>query len=104
MLSANWNYVVVTNIFGSNAVSLLGFKAEHSFNTVCYLTGYLQYNSQVQRSNINLRFQWRYRPMSDLFIVISQNWNAATGPGTEFFKWNTLNRSISLKWVYWLNA
>ena len=104
VLSANWNYVVVTNIFGSNAVSLLGFKAEHSFNTVCYLTGYLQYNSQVQRSNINLRFQWRYRPMSDLFIVISQNWNAATGPGTEFFKWNTLNRSISLKWVYWLNA
>jgi len=104
VISASGNRIVIHANTASNLVQLYGFKVEHSFSTLCYLTGFLQYNSQAQRTNINVRFQWRYRPMSDIFIVLSQNWNTLSGPGTEFWNWNMQTRSVSLKWVYWFNA
>ena len=105
VLSANWNRVVVNDDRGGgDAVNLLGVKAEHSFNTICYLTSYFQYNSQAERMNINIRFQWRYRPMSDLFVVLSQNWNQFPAmPGLESYRWEARSRSLAVKWVYWLN-
>lgn len=104
VISANGNRIVINAKGVSNAVNLFGFKVEHSFSTLCYLTGFLQYNSQAQRTNINVRFQWRYRPMSDIFIVLAQNWNTIAAPGTEFWNWNMQTRSVSLKWVYWFNS
>ncbi len=105
VLSANWNRVVVRDDQGGgDAVNLLGLKAEHSFNTICYLTSYFQYNSQAERMNINIRFQWRYRPMSDVFIVLSQNWNQFPQLNTvESYYWSVRSRSVAVKWVYWLN-
>lgn len=105
VLSANWNRVVVRDDQGGgDAVNLLGLKAEHSFNTLCYLTSYFQYNSQAERMNINIRFQWRYRPMSDLFVVLSQNWNQfPSTTSLESYYWAARSRSVAVKWVYWLN-
>jgi hypothetical protein len=43
--------------------------------------------------NINLRLQYRYRPMSDLFVVYSQNYYTAYG---------SRNRNLALKFVRWI--
>jgi hypothetical protein len=34
----------------------------------------MQYNEQRNNINLNTRFQWRYRPASDLFIVYTDNY------------------------------
>ena len=51
-------------------------------------------NSQIRNVNLNCRFQWRFRPMSDLFIVYSDNYVS------DDFK--EKNRAFVIKFVYWL--
>ena len=45
--------------------------------------------------NLNARFQWRYQPASDLFIVYTENYL----PADLFSK----NRALVFKMTYWLN-
>ena len=83
-------------------IDLVGLKIEHSLNTTMYLTGYWQLNAQKELMNMNLRFQWRYRPMSDIFIVFSQNWyQTALTPNALTESWMAKGRSIAAKLVYW---
>ncbi len=83
-------------------IDLVGLKIEHSLNTTMYLTGYWQLNAQNKLMNMNIRFQWRYRPMSDIFIVFSQNWNQYNlTPKEQTELWFTKGRSLAAKLVYW---
>jgi hypothetical protein len=83
-------------------IDLVGLKIEHSLNTTMYLTGYWQLNAQRKLMNMNLRFQWRYRPMSDIFIVFSQNWNQIyLKPNDINEAWMAQGRSVAAKLVYW---
>lgn len=52
---------------------LLGPKLDITFTDKMFLTAFTQYNSQLDNLNLNLRFQWRYAPGSDLFIVYTDN-------------------------------
>lgn len=79
----------------SSVIHLMGLKIDYSLSTIMYLTAFLQYNTQAENVNINVRYQWRYRPMSDFFIVYSENYD-------QFFM--TKNRSLAFKWVYWFNS
>ena len=79
----------------TSVLHLVGLKTEYSLSTIMYLTAFLQYNTQSENVNINVRFQWRYRPMSDFFIVYSENYD-------PFFM--TKDRSLAFKWVYWFNS
>jgi hypothetical protein len=45
--------------------------------------------------NFNARLQWRFKPVSDLFVVYTDNYF------TENLK--IRNRSLVLKLTYWLN-
>jgi hypothetical protein len=56
-------------------------------------TTFLQYNTQADNFNINSRFQWRFRPMSDLFIVYTDN------SGVENL--GVKNRAMTMKLSYW---
>ena len=87
---------------GQYTIDLLGLKVEHSFNTTTYLTGYWQLNAQSKYMNVNLRFQWRYRPMSDFFLVYSENWDKVRLiPSGASEYWAQRGRSIAAKLVYW---
>lgn len=105
LFTANFNHInVVMGDSFSSAINLIGIKGEYTINTTTYLTGFLQYNTQTEKMNVNLRFQWRYRPMSDFFLVYSQNYdqfqsvlpNRSAYFGPSF-------RSLAAKWVYWFN-
>ena len=54
-----------------------------------------QYNQQFDLWNFNSRFQWRYKPASDLFLVF--NSNEVLMP-KEVKSWN-----INFKINYWLD-
>lgn len=80
---------------GHTIYDLVGAKIDVSFSTVMYFTSFLQYNTQTQNVNVNLRYQWRYQPLSDFFIVYSENYTP------EF---NSMNRTLAFKLVYWFNT
>ena len=74
---------------------LVGPKLDVTFSPTVYLTTYVQYNEQLNNTNVNIRFQWRYKPVSDLFIVYTDNYFANTR--------EVRNRSLVLKLTYWWN-
>jgi hypothetical protein len=66
-----------------------------TFTDKIFFTTFVQYNEQIDNLNLNMRFQWRYQPVSDLFIVYTDNYF----PGTM----NNRNRALVVKLTYWLN-
>ena len=74
---------------------LIGPKVDVTFTTNLFFTTYVQYNQQADNLNINARLQWRYKPVSDLYLVYTDNYF----PGIMTVK----NRAVVLKLSYWFN-
>jgi hypothetical protein len=74
---------------------LVGPKLDVTFTDKIFFTTYLQFNQQSDNLNINARLQWRYKPVSDFFLVYSDNYF----PGNM----NVRNRALVLKLSYWFN-
>jgi hypothetical protein len=94
-LRLDYNRFYVDSKYGDNELILIGAKSEFSLSTTMYITNFVQYNTQAENININTRFQWRFRPMSDIFIVHSMNYNS---------QFVDKNNSLVFKLVYWLNT
>ena len=47
----------------------LNSKIDVSFSSDLFFSTYLQYNNQLDNINLNAKFQWRFLPLSDIFIV-----------------------------------
>lgn len=41
------------------------------------LTTFVQYNTQLDNLNINSRFQWEYKPLSYIYLVVTNNYNGS---------------------------
>jgi hypothetical protein len=89
-----YNDVKLPGPYGTARLWLASPRIEINFSRSLFWTTFLQYNTQAGNFNINSRLQWRFRPMSDLFIVYTDNY------GTEglFVK----NRALVVKLNYWL--
>ncbi|MFI5153075.1 MAG: DUF5916 domain-containing protein [Chitinophagales bacterium] len=68
---------------------------EFAFNNNLFWTIFLQYNTEIKNFNVNSRIQWRFKPMSDIFLVYTDN----------YFTDGLLSKSRSLvfKISYWIN-
>jgi hypothetical protein len=88
----------IYKIDGTQASNLLvlGPKVELTFTRSIFLTTFVQVNTQTQNLNINARFQWRFKPMSDLFVVYTDNYDTRI-VGVK-------NRALVFKFVYWFNT
>jgi Domain of unknown function (DUF5916)/Carbohydrate family 9 binding domain-like len=60
-----------------------------------YFTTFVQYNQQIKNTNVNARLQWRYKPVSDIFLVYTDNYSNIDS--------HVKNRAIVLKMTYWWN-
>ena len=80
--------------YGSTTLWAFSPRIEINFNRNLFWTTFLQYNTQADNFNINSRFQWRFAPMSDLFLVYTDNY-AIENFGVK-------NRAIVMKLNYWL--
>ena len=36
---------------------------------------FVQYNSLVKQTSVNIRFNWIYRPGADLYVVYTETWD-----------------------------
>ena len=81
--------------YGSAKLLLIGSRIEINFSRSIFWTTFIQYNTQGDNFNINSRFQWRFLPMSDVFLVYTDNYFV------EF--WGRKNRALVLKINYWIN-
>ncbi|MDX2061969.1 MAG: DUF5916 domain-containing protein [Bacteroidia bacterium] len=73
---------------------LLGARADLSFTRSLFLSTFWQYNSQSGFWGTNTRFQWRFAPMSDVFLVVIDDYDE---------RLSIQQRAIALKVVYWLS-
>lgn len=94
-LAMNFTYNYIKLPVATNQVYLIGPRFDWTFSKSVFLTTFLQYNSQFENMNINARFQWRFAPVSDFFLVYIDNYNTGS--------WQSRNRSIQAKISYWLN-
>lgn len=96
-LSVNFTYtdIALPAPFERQQFWLVGPKLDLTFTDKIFLSTFVQYNEQVDNMNLNMRFQWRYQPVSDLFVVYTDNYL----PGA----WTPRNRALVLKLTYWLN-
>ena len=81
--------------FENHRFWLIGPKLDITFTDKLFLTTFMQYNEQRNNTNMNIRFQWRYKPVSDLFIVYTDNYFAHTR--------EVRNRALVVKLTYWWN-
>jgi hypothetical protein len=81
--------------YGKAEFRLIGPVAEISLSNSMWLTTFVQYNTQADNFNVNSRFQWRFKPMSDLYLVYSDNYTTSD--------LHVKNRGLVLKVTYWLN-
>ena len=94
-LAVTYNKINLPQPWGNNHFLLLGPKVDITMTHKIFFTAFYQYNEQTKNINFNTRFQWRYKPVSDLFIVYTDNYYI----GPVFVK----NRAVVLKLTYWWN-
>ncbi|MGE5419161.1 MAG: DUF5916 domain-containing protein [Chloroflexota bacterium] len=94
-LMASYNDISLPLPYNSANLVLISPKLDITFTDKIFLTTFVQYNDQVDNLNTNVRFQWRFAPVSDLFIVYTEN--SYTGD------FSTKNRGLVVKVSYWFN-
>lgn len=92
---ATYNKIDLPKPFNSARFLLIGPKLDFTFTRSLFFTTFVQYNDQIDNLNLNMRLQWRFAPVSDLFIVYTDN---SYPQGFE-----TKNRALVLKLSYWFN-
>ncbi|MDG1048526.1 MAG: DUF5916 domain-containing protein [Flavobacteriaceae bacterium] len=95
-IQVNYNYVRLPQPYATATIWLVGPRFDVTFNKNLFWNTLIQYNNQEDNLSINTRLQWRFAPLSDLFIAYNDNYNTHVPISPRF-------RSINLKLSYWLN-
>jgi hypothetical protein len=104
-LDFTYNGIRLPKPYNQSDLFLIGPKIDISFTDKIFLKVILQYNNQINNINTNIRFQWRYKPVSDLFIVYTDNYYAYEGynENVPVYSFQPKNRALVMKLNYWLN-
>jgi len=94
-ITASYNNISLPNPYSSAKLILVGPRLDLTLTDKLFITAFAQYNNQIDNFNLNLRFQWRFAPVSDLFIIYTGN--SYTG---DFIN---KNRGLAIKISYWIN-
>ena len=94
-LAASYYQILMPEPYTSADLILVGPRLDVTFTEKLFFTTFVQYNNQIDNVNVNMRFQWRFAPVSDLFIVYTAN----SYPAGMLTK----DRGIVLKLSYWFN-
>lgn len=91
----DYNDVRLPEAYGRAKFILVSPRLDFTFTDKLFLTTFVQYNDRYDNVNLNARFQWRYKPASDFFLVYTENYFAESLIAR--------NRALVLKFTYWLN-
>lgn len=92
---ASYNHIRLPEPWNTNQFWLIGSEVDITFTNKLFFSTLFQYNEQSKNFNLNSRFQWRYKPASDLFLVFTNNELLAPYTGNTW--------SLTLKVTYWFN-
>jgi hypothetical protein len=102
-LTFSYNRIRLPQPYNDSDLILIGPRFDFTFTRNVFWTTFIQYNNQINNLNINSRFQWRFKPVSDLFIVYTDNYLAQSGENEILRIGQPKNRALVLKLTYWLN-
>ena len=91
----SYNNIALPEPYTSTSFWLLSPRLDLTFTNTVFLTTFVQYNEQADNINLNARFQWRFKPASDIFLVYTDNYLP------ESFE--VKSRAVVLKFTYWYN-
>lgn len=94
-LNVNYDRISLPQPFPSADLWLVSPRVGITFSKAIFWSTLFQYSNQRDNLGINSRLQWRFAPLSDLFIVYNDNY------AVDIFE--PKFRSINLKLTYWLN-
>lgn len=94
-LTMNYNNISLPAPYNSARLILIGPTMDITFTDKLFFSTFVQYNNQIDNLNMNMRFQWRFAPVSDLFIVYTGN-----SSSDNFIN---KNRGLVVKMSYWFN-
>ncbi len=95
-IRASFNQIDLPEGFNDRNFFLIGPRLDLTLTDKIFITTFVQYNDQIDNVNLNTRFQWRFKPVSDLFIVYTENYLPQN--------FASKNRALILKFTYWLNV
>lgn len=95
-ITSSYNNIQLPQPWGKTTFWLVGPRVDVTMTNKLFFTAFAQYNEQQNNVNLNTRFQWRYRPASDLFIVYTDNYLPET--------FAVRNRALVIKFTYWWNV
>ena len=94
-LQWDYNKIKLPKPYSSNDIILVRPKFDITFSKKIFCSTIIQYSNLTKNLGINSRLQWRFAPLSDLYLVYNDNYY------TQEF--GPVFRSINLKLTYWLN-
>lgn len=94
-LVLNYDQITLPNPYPSADIWLISPKIDVTFSKSIFWSTLIQYSNQRDNLGFNSRLQWRFAPLSDLFIVYNDNYFVNS--------FQPKTRSINLKLTYWLN-
>lgn len=94
-LNVRYDRIELPNPHSSADIWLVSPRFDVTFNKAVFWSTLIQYSNQRDNLGFNSRLQWRFAPLSDLFLVYNDNYFVNT--------FMPRNRSINLKLTYWLN-
>ena len=94
-VSSSYNDIRMPDPWNKTTFWLIGPRIDVTMTNKLFFTAFAQYNEQQDNINLNTRFQWRYSPASDLFIVYTDNYVPET--------FGVKNRALVVKFTYWWN-
>ena len=95
-VQVNYNYIDLPKPYPTKSIWLVGPRFDVTFSKNLFWNTLVQYSNQQENLSINSRLQWRFAPLSDLFIAYNDNYFTGDPYAPKF-------RSINLKLTYWLN-
>ncbi|TDQ14703.1 carbohydrate binding protein with CBM9 domain [Algoriphagus boseongensis] len=98
-----YNRIRLPKPYNSSNLFLIGPRFDFTFSKELFWTTFVQYNSQIDNVNINSRLQWRFAPVSDIFLVYTDNYLAEMNPDGFIEFGGSKSRAIVFKMTYWLN-
>ena len=70
----NFDSIKLPSPYTSKDIWLISPKFEFTFSKKIFWTNYVQYSSQSEDLGINSRLQFRFAPLSDLYLVYNDNY------------------------------
>ncbi len=106
-LISTYNRIRLPKGYNSTDLLLITPRIDLTFSKSLFFSSQFQYNNQINNVNLYTRLQWRFKPVSDLFIVYTDNYFAQdtyTAESRYFNAFQSKNRALVVKLTYWLNV